>query len=273
LSIPKLKSLNLLNSSVLSKIDFIGTDMDGTLTTNGKISAAVVDSLIRLEKAGVHVFLVTGRSAGWVSAMVSLFPFAGGIAENGGACFLKGQESPISIGTDGVTLNEIRAKLEACFHLLCKEMPGLLKVTGDNAFRVSDWTFERHGLSLQDLLLLREKTESCGLAFTYSTIHCHIMPAGQNKATGLLETIFRSTGKSLFESAEARERILTIGDSPNDEPLFDQSVFMHSVGVANVQSHLLEMKFLPHFVTNSSEGEGFVEMANLILKNRGDSAT
>ena len=40
--------------------------------------------------------IVTGRSAGWVSAISSLMPIVGAIAENGGLFYPSGNSEPVS---------------------------------------------------------------------------------------------------------------------------------------------------------------------------------
>ncbi len=73
-----------INSSDLSDIRLIASDVDGTLTQNGKFSSDFISTLIDLQSAEIKVLLVTGRSAGWVSALVNYLPVEGAIAENGG---------------------------------------------------------------------------------------------------------------------------------------------------------------------------------------------
>jgi HAD superfamily hydrolase (TIGR01484 family) len=91
-----------LNQADLSDIRLIASDVDGTLTQNSKFSSNFISTLINLQSAGMKVLLVTGRSAGWVSALVNYLPVAGAIAENGGV-FLQpnGQQ-------DGCDLNIIQ---------------------------------------------------------------------------------------------------------------------------------------------------------------------
>jgi hydroxymethylpyrimidine pyrophosphatase-like HAD family hydrolase len=66
-----LLSLNNLN---LSDIRLIASDVDGTLTENGKFSSDFISTVLDLQSAGIKVLLVTGRSAGWVSALVNYLP-------------------------------------------------------------------------------------------------------------------------------------------------------------------------------------------------------
>jgi hydroxymethylpyrimidine pyrophosphatase-like HAD family hydrolase len=52
---------------------------------------------------------------------------------------------------------------------------------------------------------------------------------------------------------------LFIGDSPNDEPLFE--LFPCSVGVANLARYLSSLKHPPRWITKAESGAGFREMA------------
>ena len=49
----------------LTNIRLVATDMDGTLTTDGKFTAALLQALEDLTAHGIKVLIVTGRSAGW----------------------------------------------------------------------------------------------------------------------------------------------------------------------------------------------------------------
>ena len=59
---------------------------------------------------------------------------------------------------------------------------------------------------------------------------------------------------------------LFIGDSPNDEPMFE--FFQYSVGVANIQAQLHRLTHRPKFITPSKGGSGFAEMARYLLAAR-----
>jgi hypothetical protein len=55
-----------------------------------------------------------------------------------------------------------------------------------------------------------------------------------------------------------------IGDSPNDESMF--SSFVHTVGVANIEPFIDELKFAPTYVTRHSGGYGFAELAASVIE-------
>ena len=64
------------------------TDLDGTLTSDGRLDRATTAALFELFEAGLPVVLVTGRPAGWGHALASLLPFAAAVTENGGLTFV-----------------------------------------------------------------------------------------------------------------------------------------------------------------------------------------
>ena len=65
---------------------------------------------------------------------------------------------------------------------------------------------------------------------------------------------------------ECLDKSVFIGDSPNDEPMFEK--FPHSVGVANIKKFATQLQSKPAYVTDSEGGQGFSEFANHLLKKR-----
>ena len=60
-----------------------------------------------------------------------------------------------------------------------------------------------------------------------------------------------------------RDGVVFIGDSPNDEPMFE--FFPHSVAVANIAPYLSRLKSPPAYVTAGEGGAGFAEFAAFLL--------
>ena len=102
--------------------------------------------------------------------------------------------------------------------------------------------------------------DQMGWSFTYSNVQCHIKPIHQDKATGLLSVL------SNHFSELNSQQVLTVGDSPNDETMFDSVKFPISVGVANILHYRDNMNHLPQYVTHASEFAGFSELAKLLLQ-------
>jgi HAD superfamily hydrolase (TIGR01484 family) len=248
-----LLSLNKIN---LSDIRLIASDVDGTLTQNGKFSSDFISTLLDLQSAGIKVLLVTGRSAGWVSALVNYLPVVGAIAENGGL-FLQpnGNQDLLSLVPN---VSRHRILLENTFHHIKQKFPHL-RTSTDNQFRITDWTFDVDNLSVDDIQEIALQCSQMGWSFTYSNVQCHIKPVHQDKATGLLSVL-----SNHFPEVNSQQ-VLTVGDSPNDEAMFNPDLFPVSVGVANIRHYQDKMLHLPKYVTQAPEFAGFSELAKLLL--------
>ena len=240
-------------------IRLIATDMDGTLTQGEIFDAKLLQILTELSQAGIEVLITTGRSAGWVQAIATYLPVVGVMAENGGILYWNHNPQPYIIGK--IDIVEHRLELQRMFELLQTRFPKL-KESEDNRFRLTDWTFEVANLSPDELAKIDRLCQSEGYGFTYSTIQCHIKPTYQDKAYGLKQII------PLYFPDLKPEEMVTIGDSPNDESMFNQAKFPLSVGVANVIKYRDRLEYLPAYVTSKSEGEGFCELAKLIINSK-----
>ncbi|MGF1589375.1 MAG: HAD-IIB family hydrolase [Pleurocapsa sp.] len=253
------KTLKSINNYHWQNIRLIATDMDGTLTQGEEFDAKLLQVLTKLSAAGIDVLITTGRSAGWVQAIATYLPVVGAIAENGGLLYWNHDPQPYLI--DEIEIIQHRRELQRVFQLLQDKFPQI-RESVDNPFRMTDWTFDVDNLSRIELAQIELVCESQGYGFTYSTIQCHIKPTYQDKAYGLSQVI-----QQYFPDLKPAE-ILTIGDSPNDESLFNQQEFPVSAGVANVLRYREQLKYLPVYVTNKAEGEGFCELAELIISHR-----
>jgi len=106
--------------------------------------------------------------------------------------------------------------------------------------------------------------KQAGAQAKVSSIHVNGWFGDYDKLS-MTKTLFtRERGLSLHDQLEST---VFIGDSPNDEPMFE--FFDLSVGVANIQSQMHRLKHPPKFVTPSKGGQGFVEMAERILQAKG----
>ncbi len=238
----------------------IATDMDGTLTCNGKFTPNLLQALTELQRQGTQVLIVTGRSAGWVSGLVSYLPVTGAIAENGGLFY--GSDNEL----EGVLLVPIpdpeqhRQQLAQVFAQVVKAFPQL-QPSADNRFRISDWTFDNQGFDPGQLHQMGTICQSQGWDFTYSAVQCHIKLPAQSKRQGLLR-VLQTVPRFQFSP----DQVLTVGDSPNDASLFDPKIFPHSVGVANVCSYLEQLEHSPAYITDSPEVQGFCELVRVLLR-------
>ncbi len=187
----------------------IATDMDGTLTQQGKFTANLLQTFEDLSLAKIPLMIVTGRSAGWVSGLVSYLPVLGAIAENGGIFYSAEEPEPIVLSSIP-DLETHRKQLAQVYQHLKSEFPQLQE-SSDNRFRLTDWTFNNCQLTITQLEHLEALCHSLGWGFTYSSVHCHIKPASQNKGTGLIEVL------SNYFPQYPLKQVVTVGDSPNIE--------------------------------------------------------
>jgi hydroxymethylpyrimidine pyrophosphatase-like HAD family hydrolase len=182
----------------------------------------------------------------------------GAIAENGGIVYWGAESS-------GERLSSIedfsyhRQKLGQMFQTLQLEFPHIQE-SRDNQFRLTDWTFDISGISPEELTQMHDRCQAHGFGFTYSTVQCHIKPLEQDKAIGLNKVLHQTF------SDLAANQVITVGDSPNDESLFDPYFFPLSVGVANIKTYVDYLTHLPAYMTQASEAEGFCELAKWVVK-------
>ncbi|TAF03883.1 MAG: HAD family phosphatase [Nostocales cyanobacterium] len=252
-------SKHISSSHLLRNIRLVATDMDGTLTLEGKFTSVLLQALENLASAGINVLIITGRSAGWVSGISSLMPVVGAIAENGGLFYRSLNLESVAL-TPIPDLSQHRQHLATTFAKLQNQFPQIQE-SADNQFRVTDWTFDVSDLTVNQLEYLSNLCQSEGWGFTYSNVQCHIKPQGQDKARGLLQVL-----REYFPDYSL-DQVVTVGDSPNDESLFDQSYFPVSVGVANVVKYANQLQYQPAYITTAAEGAGFCELSNSILQS------
>lgn len=243
-------------ANIRSQIRLVATDMDGTLTQAGKFTPQLLAHLQRLQGAGMPVVIVTGRSAGWVSGLLNYLPVAGAIAENGSLYFSQPEADP-AVLVSIPSVADHRQSLQAMFEVLQEQYPHL-QPAADNAYRITDWTFTVAGLTQSQIDACAATCREAGWDFTYSNVQCHIKPR-LDKAEGLLQVLRQYFPQVLLE------QVITVGDSPNDESLFNRQVFAHSVGVANILHYQERLQHFPAYVTQQEEALGFGELCQLLL--------
>jgi HAD superfamily hydrolase (TIGR01484 family) len=242
-----------------SRIGLIASDVDGTLTHHEKFIPELFQAIAQLQQANIPLLLVTGRSAGWVDALRYYLPVVGAISENGGMYLPS--SGPFQFLSPISEIKIHRQKLADTFETLQQQYP-TLREASDNAFRLTDWTFDVEGLSADVLGKIAAQCKDWGWGFTYSTVQCHILPAQQSKALGIQQVL-----RQYFPDI-AFDQILTLGDSPNDESMFDPDIFPVSVGVANLLNYRDRMQYLPQYVTTQEGAYGFCELVNLLCRQK-----
>lgn len=241
------------------------SDVDGTLTTGGRVEGSTYRALEQLVEMGVPVVLVTGRPAGWGHAMMSLAPVAAVVAENGGVSFIRRQGKLEKIyGVPAAMLPEWRRRMHAAAVDLMNEVPGA-RLSVDSKYRevdlAIDWN-EEASLSPEDAEHVVEFLSREGFAAVRSSVHVNFGPPTFTKLTACKRVVTEVLGGN----ADDLSPYVFVGDALNDAPMFGG--FPRSVGVANVKTWWEQLADKPRFVTASAEGAGLREVIARILQIR-----
>jgi HAD superfamily hydrolase (TIGR01484 family) len=242
-------------------------DIDDTLTTDGKLTAAAYDALERLKQAGKALVPVTGRPAGWCDHIARMWPVDAVVGENGAFYFWHdaqagrlGRRYQDSVAARGAR----RAQLEAVAHRILQAVPGCA-LAADQAYRDTDLAIDYcedvPALPLDAAVRIAALMREAGLTAKISSIHVNGWFGGYDKLA-MCRTLFAERfGVDL--GADNRDWVF-VGDSPNDAPMF--GFFERSVGVANVVRFAAQLAAAPKFVTRDAAGAGFAELAAHLLK-------
>ena len=253
-----------LPSDVRVGMKVLATDIDGSITSDTKLSLDVLARFEELERQGIKIVLISGRSAAWAAALAHYLPgvFAA-IAENGAVLIDRAgaHEAPVLLdGWDKAEHEDRMQRVEACFAEVIRLYPDL-SPSNDNFTRLTDRALEVS--SSIEPAAIAEVASEFDVRFTYSTVHYHLSASTLDKATGLARAMRAHLGLSDVVIGNA---VVTLGDSINDAPLFDAETFAATVGVRGVLRHLAALgPRRPDYVTLGDASDGFLELAGALL--------
>lgn len=258
-----MKPLNEFNAF----IDFVFTDIDDTLTDEGRLGPEAYEALWRLHEAGVHVVPVTGRPAGWCEMIARQWPVSGVVGENGGFYFRYHQGKMLRhFVFDAAERDRNRKKLDRLQEKILAEVPGSA-LASDQFTRLMDLAIDFcedvPRLPKEDVTRIRRLFEEAGAHAKVSSIHVNGWFGDYDKLSQTLEFLRREFG---LDPAGAKTKCVFSGDSPNDEPMWE--FFPHGFAVANIKEFLGDLRFKPAFVADQRGGFGFVRIADRILACR-----
>jgi hydroxymethylpyrimidine pyrophosphatase-like HAD family hydrolase len=251
--------------SLLAGIRVVAADVDGTITTDGRIAATTVADLGALAGTGLAVVLVTGRSAGWGAALGAYVPGLTGVLAENGAVWLgtDPEAAPILVDSPWASERPTIADADAAVTAAISELGPGTERAADNFCRLTDRAL-RVGVTVE-ASVVAAVADRFGLAHTWSSVHHHLSTSAMTKRTGLLAAL-AGPGAPPGRRVDARLEVLTVGDSGNDAGLFDSETFAATVGVAGVRRHIGALgAHLPAWVTVGDGGEGFAEVVRALL--------
>ena len=224
----------------------IAVDIDGTITDyNKKLHLEAIQSLRRLEEAGIPIILATGN----VRAITyGLWRFIGAsgpmVCENGGVVWHPDWNGPI-VRADGERARECATKMAQDIEIDAKGIT-------TNAWRESEWCL----FADEDLDAVNNWVSNSiysDLSVVRTGFAIHLMEPHLSKGEGLKV--------ALEKMGLSPEDVLAVGDAPNDIPMFQ--LVGHSVAVGGCFDSLAAVAKV---ISPHPHGDTFAPLVDAILK-------
>jgi HAD superfamily hydrolase (TIGR01484 family) len=262
--IPSIQSISPEISKNLFGVFF---DIDDTFTTAGKIPSIAFQALWDLKNSGLKVVPITGRPAGWCDHIARMWPVNGIVGENG-AFYFSFDEEEHKLKKRFLDSYEVRAEKRMRLNRICDEI--LIKVPGtamasDQLYRETDVAIDYcedvKPLNQDAIKQICEIFYKHGATCKVSSIHVNGWFGDYDKLG--MTKIFAQDRWEL-DLDENKQRFMFLGDSPNDEPMFQY--FPHTAGVSNILRFAPNMTYVPQFIATQEGSHGFAEIVETILK-------
>ena len=203
---------------------------------------------------------VTGRPAGWCDHIARMWPVAGVVGENGAFVYTYDRDRRQMnrrFSDPGPGASPARREaLHAVARRVLREVPGTA-LASDQAFRLSDIAIDYcedvPPLPPESVDAICRILQEEGVHFKVSSIHVNFWQGEFDKMTGVRRFLSDREGLSFGAVAETA---VFIGDSPNDEPLFE--AFPHSIAVGNLRGSWTASPRLPEYITDADSGSGIL---------------
>ena len=262
-----MKPFSTMPADAKQNIRYILTDIDDTLTDEGRLRAEAYTALEKLRENGFVVIPITGRPAGWCDQIARMWPVDGVVGENG-AFYFRYDDASKKMIRRYATADELRAqhktKLVELGELVVEEVPGCA-ISADQPYRETDIAIDFcedvPALSIEAVHKIKEICTSAGTTAKISSIHVNAW-FGQYDKLAMSARILKDEFDVELEAV--REQVVYAGDSPNDAPMF--GYFPNSVGVANVLDFEDTIEHKPSWITEKRGGAGFAQIAEGLLE-------
>jgi len=247
-------------------ITYLLTDIDDTITNEGRIPACAFQAMEDLDNAGIKVIPITGRPAGWCDHIVRMWPVKAIVGENGAFYFVYDNHNKKMIRRYFKTVQERQQDQKQLLTIkqkILNAIPGCV-VSADQPYREADLAIDFaedvHLLSQTDIDRIVNIFEQYGATAKVSSIHVNGWFGDYDKLS-MTRILFRDVFKTDLDAV--KENIIFVGDSPNDEPMFEY--FPNAVGVANVLAFKDRLSFNPAWITKGKGGIGFAQLARILV--------
>ncbi len=241
-----------------ARIKYIISDVDDTITHDGKLLPLVLDAIYRAKMSGRTIILVTGGSVGWSDAYIRQWPVDAVIAESGAVMLCHDRDGGITslinpaIDRDGV-LKKRRELME---------YTAPYPFSSDQCARVFDIAYDKKKMSSAEIRTLRNILTIYGASWGESSIHINAWFGDYDKKSALRHFATQALG---IREEEYLEGGIYLGDSLNDQSLF--GYIPMSIGMHTVEDNRTLFSVLPLYITTGTSGEGWVETVNCLLED------
>lgn len=249
-----------------SKIKYLFTDIDDTLTDEGLLGNEAYEKLWSLYKNNIFVVPVTGRPAGWCEMIARVWPVHAVIGENGAFYFKYDRSAKKMIRKFSISETDrqiYQNKLKQIEKEILNQVSGCA-LASDQFCRLFDLAIDFcedvKPLEKESISKIKDLFEAHGATAKISSIHVNGWFGNYDKLT-CCKTLSRDEWG--LDDNTLKTDAAFAGDSPNDEPMFE--FFNHSFGVANINNFTSHIKNFPTYVSTSPGGLGFAEIADHIL--------
>lgn len=261
-----MRPLDEMPEADAERVRLVLTDIDDTLTHEGRLPAEAYRAVEDLHNAGFIVAPITGRPAGWCDMIARFWPISGVVGENGAMYFaydttLRKMRRVYAASPETRVAN--RTRLDAICARVLAEVPGAA-VSADQAYREADLAIDFcedvPALDVAAIDRIKQIFEEEGAVAKVSSIHVNGW-FGQYDKLSMTRRFAREVAG--VDIDKDNDRVAFVGDSPNDAPMF--GFFRNSVGVAGVHQFVGRIDAEPTYVTVGGGGRGFVEVAERLL--------
>lgn len=269
-----MRPLSDMPEEAAAQVRLVLTDIDDTLTAEGRLPANAYRALEDLAAAGFLVAPVTGRPAGWCDMIARFWPVAGVVGENGALYFAyePGPRKMRRIYAASAAERAVnRERLKAIEARILAQVPGSA-VSADQAYREADLAIDfcEDVPPLEAAAVDRIKAifEEAGAVAKISSIHVNGWFGAYDKLSMTRRFAQEVAG---IDIDQQNDSVVFVGDSPNDAPMF--GFFRNACGVAGVAAFAGRLEAEPTYLTKGGGGDGFVEVAERLLSAKKRSQT
>ncbi len=245
----------------LSGVRYLFTDIDDTLTTEGRLLPQTYQALWDLHEAGISIVPVTGGSAGWCEHIVRAWPVIAAIGESGAFVMTaRGNRANFEFWEDEDLQQQRKEQhLAAILPLLGERF----QLAHDQRLRVADVAVDIVGHERAEVEALAARIRAMGGTVAISSVHINTWLGNYDKQA-MSQRVLQRLGVG---DSDVARFVSFVGDSRNDAPMF--GYVGKSFGVANIVPILGDLPAKPRWITSSPAGLGFVEIARALLDARG----